>query len=74
MNDTIAEPTRLDAHLAQAQAALERAKAVARLAGDGARAWSRTGIYCETAAEENPECTLDVPCPSGESCVSNACY
>lgn len=48
---TIAEPTRLDAHLAQAQAAIERAKAVARLAGDGARAWSRTGIYCGSAAE-----------------------
>jgi len=51
MNDTIAEPTRLDAHLAQAQAALERAKAVARLAGDKAHGWSRTGIYCGSVSE-----------------------
>jgi hypothetical protein len=48
---TIAPPTRLDAHLTQAQAALERAKSAASLAGDGARAWSRTGIYCDSAAE-----------------------
>jgi hypothetical protein len=47
----IAEPTLLDAHLAQAQAAVERAKSAASLAGDGARAWSRTGIYCDSAAE-----------------------
>lgn len=48
---TIAEPTRLDMHLAQAEVALERAKAVARLAGDNAHGWSRTGIYCTSVPE-----------------------
>jgi predicted TPR repeat methyltransferase len=50
-NSAITEPTRLDAHLEQAQAAVERARAAARLAGDKAHGWSRTGIYCGSAAE-----------------------
>lgn len=53
MNDSIttAEPLRLWADLLQAQVAVDRAKAAIPLVGDNARAWSRTTIVVESAAE-----------------------
>ncbi len=29
---------------------------------------------CKTSEEVNPQCTLQMPCPSGQSCISNHCY
>lgn len=54
MNDSTitAGPLRLWADLTQAQTALDRAKAaIIPLVGDGARAWTRTTLVVESAAE-----------------------
>ncbi len=29
---------------------------------------------CKTLAETDPECTIEEPCPDGQSCVSNECH
>jgi hypothetical protein len=29
---------------------------------------------CKTEEEVDPQCTLEVPCPAGKTCVSNVCY
>jgi hypothetical protein len=29
---------------------------------------------CKTQEEVNPQCTMTMPCPAGQTCISNTCF